>query len=76
MTTLHNVCAVVPSHVDEDLEYRISCRAERIEEVLLDSTVAHLRWQLEPTDRIRLDEILGELAYSMAEKEIKETRYV
>ena len=76
MLTLTNVIAIVPSNIDPDLEDKIACRAEKIEEVLMDSSVAHLRMRLAPCDRIRLDEILSETAYNMAEKEIKETRYV
>ena len=71
MTTIHNVIAIVPSNVNEDLEYRIECRAECIEDELMTESVAYLRSLLEPCDRIRLDELLSELAHNLASKEIK-----
>ncbi|WP_299315974.1 hypothetical protein [uncultured Halomonas sp.] len=73
MLTIANPIAIVPSNINPDLDYRIECRAEKIEEVLMKSSVEHLRMRLAPCDRIRLDELVSELAYNLAEREIKET---
>jgi hypothetical protein len=75
MTTLHNVIAVVPSctNSDYDRDDRIACRAEHIEDEIKAMTVADLRDALQPCDRIRLDELISDRAYTLALNE--ESRY-
>lgn len=70
MITLNNVCAVIPSNIDEDLEYRIECRAEHIKEEIMHMSVSDLLDTFRIGDRLTLDEMLDIFAYTLATKEI------